>query len=183
MTRPPNGPSASRPVIQVSLGPSHAECTPTLKCYFTSNDATAQDVVRNLRNLRTSAEFREIWQYNNMAYATASTFSEVLAGVPFSDYVQTNIWNKLGMNDTYYKIDAARATGRLVGGTARKNVDVKTCFDTLIGDGKWPGKKHNKLPESCYGDVVDIGWFTSNEQINAGAGGVITCAKDMVSLL
>lgn len=138
-------------------------------------------MIRNLRYLKTSAEFRERWQYNNMAYATASSFTEVLAGVPFTDYVKSNIWDRLGMKDTYVKIDDARATGRLVGGVRRTGIDVPKCFETLERDGDWQGKKDNKLPESCYGKVVDIGWFTSNDQMNAGAGGVISCAQDMVS--
>jgi CubicO group peptidase (beta-lactamase class C family) len=124
-----------------------------------------------MRHLHPSAEFRQSWQYTNLAYVVASSFPEYLYDIPYTTYVQDNIFTPLGMNDTTYDVQEASRTGRRADSFMRRNMNLSACMDDLKG--KTFGKR-------CQGDVVDIGWMKDTTR-DAGAGGLITSARDMVS--
>lgn len=129
-----------------------------------------EDLISRIRHLRPSTEFRRHWQYNNFAYAVASTFSEYLYGIAFEQYVQENILTPLGMMDTMYDGRRAIASGQRSDAFVRKGMCLDECNQDL--DGK-------KIRKEYQGEMVNVG-FLPQGAMSAGGAGVITSAKDMV---
>lgn len=77
------------------------------------------------------------------------------------------------MMDTTYDLDKATRSGRRSDSYVRRQQNVSACEDDLAG---------HKFGRECQGEVVNIGWMDGSGW-DAGAGGVITSAKDMVSQL
>ncbi len=138
-------------------------------------------MIRQMRHLRPSAEFRQTWQYQNLHYVTASHLAPSLTGVRFIDYVQRNIWDPLGMKNSFYNISEARATGRLADGFVKVGRNMTECA-IRMKDSTSDAMKNRKLDKSCLGKTKSIGWFIAGDgEAHAGPGGVITSANDMVS--
>lgn len=127
-------------------------------------------LISRMRHLRPSTEFRQHWQYNNLAYMVASTFPEHLYGTPFESYVHDHLLVPLGMNGTTYDGEQARRSGRRSDSFVRTGMDLEACLAELEG---------TRIGKKCQGELVDVG-FVHEGRMNAGPGGVITCAKDMV---
>ena len=146
-----------------------------------STNATVEQIIGSLAHLKPSAPYRTRWQYNNVAYMSASYIPWQLFGERFEDFVVDNIWTPLGMTRSYYDLPMARATNQLVSGFGRHVLpgrsrvqDVEACWRDL-------GEHHGRLSDECRGDEQDLGWYAMHWQGIVGAGGVISCAKDMVS--
>lgn len=67
------------------------------------------DIVRNLRNLRPSAEPRTTWQYCNLMYITLAHVVETLTGKWLGDTMRELIWEPLSMNATFGDTEDALA--------------------------------------------------------------------------
>jgi CubicO group peptidase (beta-lactamase class C family) len=146
-----------------------------------SANATAQQMIESFAYLRPSARVKTRWQYNNIAYSTASHLPEQLFGGTFVDFVRDNVWEPLGMTRSYYDIQSARSTSRLANGFGRRLSvgrsgvqDVRACLRDVR-------ERHGVLSDECRGKEQVLGWYTRQWRGIAGAGGVITCSKDMVS--
>ncbi|KAG5649740.1 hypothetical protein H0H81_002237 [Sphagnurus paluster] len=136
--------------------------------YRYSDDVPA--VIEKMQYLRQSAGFRDVWQYNNNMYTTLSYLPTLLLPnkPPFARYVKEFIFDKLGMNRTTYDYNKANAEGLRADGMAREGLDVY------------------KDPFS--GTPRAVQYWTSQTggedgSVLAGAGGVITCATDVATLL
>jgi CubicO group peptidase (beta-lactamase class C family) len=143
-----------------------------------STDITPEDVVKSLAYLKPSAPFRSCYQYTNLTYVAASLLPKQVLGQHLDGFVKGNLWDPLGMTQSHYNIEVARSTGNLSSGFARKLSvgqsgvhDVERCKEDI---------KHarGKLSEEGRGMEHSLGWPV---QQLAGPGGVITCAKDLVS--
>lgn len=132
-----------------------------------------EDMISRMRHLRPSAEFRQHWQYNNVAYTVASTFPEHLYGIAFEQYVQENIFTPLGMVDTTYDTEKATASGQRSDSFARKGMCLDGCMEDL---------DNPRIRKEYQGELVNVG-FLPQGAMSAGFGGIITSAKDMVRLL
>ncbi|KAF8877044.1 beta-lactamase/transpeptidase-like protein [Infundibulicybe gibba] len=136
--------------------------------YRASDDT--QTIISKAKFLRPSAEFREVWQYNNVMYMVLSHLPTALlpSKIPFARYVKANIFDPLGLGWTTYSFDAANATGNLADGMSRQRTPEEIRSDPL-----GPG-----IPRP-------LPYFspTGGENGNAisGAGGIISNAIDMVS--
>lgn len=109
-----------------------------------------------LEHLRLSQGLREKWTYNNhmwgIAHLLVKRFSP--GGLDLPDFVKDEILDPLGMNDTYYDMRKAKATGR------RTDVFIPGGF----GEG------------AICGD-----WFDDGDGLYMSAfGGVVMSPKDMV---
>ncbi|KND87177.1 D-aminopeptidase [Tolypocladium ophioglossoides CBS 100239] len=71
--------------------------------------AVPRDIVRNLRNLPTTAEPRVKFQYCNLMFVTLSHVIETITGKWLGDVLKENIWSPLGMDSTYLDLDEALA--------------------------------------------------------------------------
>lgn len=140
-----------------------------------SSSQPVLDMVANLRNLQPTAEIRQHYQYNNEHYFTLAAIVERLTKQPLHDFVQENIFNKLSMSASTYNATLARATGRLTDGFSHTGQNITLCKE------KSKGAKHQQ--KSCHGKVESIGWWAEGDGLeNAGAGGVITSATDIVGM-
>jgi CubicO group peptidase (beta-lactamase class C family) len=72
--------------------------------------------------LKPSAEFRDVWQYDNMMYVLLSYLPTlVLPGrTPFARYVKEHIFDPLGMTSTTYSYGIANASGQLADGMMKQ---------------------------------------------------------------
>ncbi|KAF8995769.1 beta-lactamase/transpeptidase-like protein [Cyathus striatus] len=64
-------------------------------------------IIKTLRNLRPSAEFRDTFQYNNLMYITLSYLPQVLLNQSYESYVSQHILTPLGMNSTTFSVEEA----------------------------------------------------------------------------
>ncbi|KAK0200076.1 beta-lactamase/transpeptidase-like protein [Desarmillaria ectypa] len=129
-------------------------------------------ILKRLRHLEPSAEFRDIYQYNNNMYMLLSYLPELLLPhkPPFARYVKEHIFEPLGLTSTTYSVDVAQASGNLVQGMARDGVN-KT--ENLFGMGTPRAMWHPN-------------WFLAGDEdgnYKSGAGGVISSAKDAATWL
>jgi CubicO group peptidase (beta-lactamase class C family) len=98
-------------------------------------------------------------------------FPEHLYGVSFEEYVQANIFDPLGMVDTTFDGERAFASGRRSDAFVRRGMDLDACVDGI--DNAEIGEEHR-------GELVNVG-FLPQGAMSAGFGGIISCAKDVVS--
>jgi CubicO group peptidase (beta-lactamase class C family) len=128
--------------------------------------------------LSPSAEVRQIRQYSNLAFILATEIVNRLSKVPFTEFVKTRIFDKLGMRNSTFTPGKNRVMGSVqdIGmreaGKAYRNRD-KGGSTSGVGRGGWTGETRFyrwDLPE------------TSAYTNNAGAGGIWTTGPDMVRL-
>ncbi|KAF8064271.1 beta-lactamase/transpeptidase-like protein [Lyophyllum atratum] len=123
------------------------------------------DVINKIQFLRQSAEFRDIWQYNNNMYTTLSYLpSLLLDGKPFARYVKENIFEPLGMTASTYSYQLANSQGQRADGMSREGLDLYT--DPFAG-----------TPRAVQYWTATTGG--EDGSVLSGAGGVITSAVDM----
>ncbi|KAF8884172.1 beta-lactamase/transpeptidase-like protein [Infundibulicybe gibba] len=135
--------------------------------YGVSDDI--QTILSKTKFLRPSAEFREVFQYNNIMYAIISHLPTALlpSKIPFARYVKANIFDPLGLTSTTYSFDVASATGNLADGMSRQRTPVEIRANPF-----GPGIPR-PLPY-----FSQLGGEDGNAM--SGAGGVISNAIDMV---
>lgn len=76
-----------------------------------------KDIVRNLRNLPTTAEPRVECQYCNLMFVTLSHVLQTITGRWLGDVFKEIIWSPLGMDSTYFHlVDALAAPNHLAQG-------------------------------------------------------------------
>jgi CubicO group peptidase (beta-lactamase class C family) len=80
--------------------------------------------INKVQYLRQSAEFRDIWQYNNNMYTTLSYIIPKLTGVPFARYVKANLFDKLNMTQSTYSYQLANSHGQRADGMVRQGLNV-----------------------------------------------------------
>ncbi|KZT55793.1 beta-lactamase/transpeptidase-like protein [Calocera cornea HHB12733] len=117
-------------------------------------------LVHSLRYLRPTFELREQWQYNNMMYATASYLVSLLSTLPYPTFVAERIFAPLRMSSSTYSPQAAFDSGKL-------------AENWVYAAG--PGQNETRRVPYFLGD-----WSARAVEVNAGAGGVITCTRDLV---
>lgn len=138
-----------------------------------SHDSPA-NVIASLRHLRPSTELRQTWQYNNAHYFVLSHIVPTLTGIPFVEYVKHHIFDPIGMTHSYYNSTEATLTGDRADSFLREGIDPNACAEA------W--ERTGRLSDVCLGKGVDVGWWTEGDGVfEAGAGGIVTCARDMVS--
>jgi CubicO group peptidase (beta-lactamase class C family) len=86
---------------------------------------TRRRLVGRLRHLEPTADLRQKFQYQNLMYTAVGAVIEAISGMPFEEFVQTRVFDRLGMaNAGFYtpslRRDAQVAKGyRLVNGKRR----------------------------------------------------------------
>ncbi|KAF9460612.1 beta-lactamase/transpeptidase-like protein [Collybia nuda] len=114
--------------------------------------------------LKPSAEFREIWQYDNSMYTLLSYLPSLFlpSKTPFPRYVKEHIL-ALGMTSTTYSFDVADGSGLLADGMIKQLTSPNDIFGngTIRAMPFW----------------VPLGSEDGN--VLSGAAGVISTAKDM----
>lgn len=80
-------------------------------------DATNEDAVRSLATAKLTAPVGAKFQYFNTGYAVLAFLIETVSGLPYEQYVQENIFDRLQMTRTYTDPAMARANGLAQGYT------------------------------------------------------------------
>ncbi|KAF8513980.1 beta-lactamase/transpeptidase-like protein [Gautieria morchelliformis] len=128
---------------------------------------TPESSVTKLRYLRPSTEFRQTWQYNNHMYALGAHIISHVTGTPFEQYITQNIILPLDLNSTTYNITEAEQSGKI----AEAFLDTGSSGLGMKGDWKIRFKPIPFWTKKGGGEVL------------AGAGGIISNAKDMATWL
>jgi CubicO group peptidase (beta-lactamase class C family) len=74
-------------------------------------DFTREELVHNLRHLDFSAGLREKWQYQNIMYVTAGYLCGKLTGQSWEAFIQSRIFDALGMSNTWFYSGDMEASG------------------------------------------------------------------------
>ncbi|KAF5353762.1 hypothetical protein D9757_012942 [Collybiopsis confluens] len=119
------------------------------------------EMISNLRYLRPSAEPRETWQYNNLMYETLSYLPTLLLNQSYESFVAQNLFEPLNMSASTYSVASAESSGQLADGYMRSMRDELTGINGTL------------MP------VIPYFSRPGEEGIWAGAGGVITSARDL----
>ncbi|KAJ7303572.1 beta-lactamase/transpeptidase-like protein [Mycena albidolilacea] len=127
---------------------------------------TVPAIIKRLKYLEPSAEFRSKFQYNNLMYTVLSYLPTVLhpSKPSLAQYVQENIFEPLGMNSTTYSFQRANATNMLAESFGREG-DPTT--NPLL-----PGGAHAMPFWLQVGDE-------SGSNFASGPGGVISSINDI----
>ncbi|KIJ33420.1 hypothetical protein M422DRAFT_35523 [Sphaerobolus stellatus SS14] len=126
-----------------------------------SRTDTVRSLVSKLRYLKPSAEFREIWQYNNQMYTTANHIVELLTNQTFTEFVTEKIIKPLGMNSSTYLFYEAIQSHILADGF----LGIKTEDQTIT---------YKAIP---FYDKM------GNTSVGSGPGGVISNVEDLTTWL
>lgn len=118
--------------------------------WFGDPSLTRRELVERLRHLEPSRPFREVWQYNNLAYVTAGYLAGELLGTTFEDGVRKHLLEPLGMHRTTLSGDEYVADGDRVRPYEQRNGVLKAA---AMREG--------------------------TERLTSPAGGIISTASDM----
>ncbi|KAK7442199.1 hypothetical protein VKT23_016171 [Stygiomarasmius scandens] len=123
------------------------------------------EMISTLRYLRPSAEVRQTFQYNNLMYETLSYLPQLLLNQSYESYIAQHLFIPLNMTSSTFSIAEAEASGDFADGFHR------SMRDTIVGIN---GTLTPTIP-----------YFSrpGEETIWAGAGGVITSARDLTKWL
>lgn len=90
-------------------------------------DMTPIEIINKFKELPMDFDPGERYAYNNSAYILLGYIIEQVSGMSYEDYIQKNIFDKLGMKNSYYgsrsKIIPNRASGYQPSGESYKNAD------------------------------------------------------------
>ncbi|MDX1395226.1 MAG: serine hydrolase domain-containing protein [Gemmatimonadota bacterium] len=104
----------SDPPITIEHLLTHSSGLPReLSDHWTSHDFPTPDEVREIMPGRQAPFSPEVrWKYSNLAYTIAGMVVEEVSGMSWADYLQTNIFDPLGMSSSSVDIDTeGLATG------------------------------------------------------------------------
>ncbi|KAF5346704.1 hypothetical protein D9756_010344 [Leucocoprinus leucothites] len=121
------------------------------------------EMISTLRHLRPSAELRQTFQYNNLMYESLSYLPTLLLNQTFESYINQHIFSPLNMTSSTYSIAEAERRGTFADGFQDHMRDLTRGIN---------GTKRATVP-----------YFArpGEERIWAGAGGVLTSARDLVT--
>lgn len=122
-----------------------------------------------LRHLRPSASFREAFQYNNIMYEVLSYLPQILLNQTFESYIAEHLFTPLNMTSSTYSVAEAEASGNVAHGFGWDGQDP-----TLEDQEGQPGRNGMRIP------MVPYFQRPGEEKTWAGAGGVLTSARDLV---
>ncbi|KAJ7238309.1 beta-lactamase/transpeptidase-like protein, partial [Mycena haematopus] len=126
-----------------------------------AREGGVSEMISTMRYLRPSAALRETYQYNNLMYETLSYLPQTLLNQTFESYISEHLFDPLGMTSSTYSVAEAEKRGALAHGF---HWDMQ---DNLIGTN---GTRTATVP-----------YFQrpGEETIWAGAGGILTSARDL----
>lgn len=93
-------------------------------------EATAKDVVRNLRHLSLSVEPRVEFHYSNLMYIVLTHVIETLTGKRLEDVMKELIWAPLEMSSTFIGIEEAKRAGASIASSYRWS-DTASKFEKM----------------------------------------------------
>lgn len=83
-----------------------------------TNPISLEQLVRNLANTRISQPVGSIYQYSNLNYFILAEVIQTVSGMPYGQYIETNIFKPLDMQHSYTSQAEAKKNGLATGYTA-----------------------------------------------------------------
>ncbi|RDB16293.1 Gigasin-6 [Hypsizygus marmoreus] len=151
--------------------------------------ANVSQMISNLRYLRPSASFRETFQYNNMMFETLSYLPQLLLNQSFESYVSQHVFSPLGMNSSTYSVAQAEKALYPTGYKFKMRKSTKPVLVDLSGKPTFAhGHQYSKRDfyknrQGVLRPTVPYFQRPGEETVWAGAGGILTSARDMVPWL
>ena len=135
--------------------------------YWPTTTYTTREVAERLKDVPLTGGFREKYAYDNILFGVAQLVIEEAGGMPFKQFLQTRIFQPLGMTETRYNSDDLKRGDNVAVGHARFDFkDLKP-----VGVTSW---RNVSGAGGLYSSVHDLGkWM--NVQL---AGGVISAGKN-----
>ncbi|KAF7343155.1 F-box domain-containing protein [Mycena venus] len=126
-----------------------------------TREGGVSEMISTMRFLRPSAELRERYQYNNLMYETLSHLPPTLLNQTYESYITEHLFSPLGMASSTYSVAEAEERGTLAHGF---HWDMQDYLFGLNGT-----------------RTATVPYFhrPGEEKIWAGAGGVLTSARDL----
>ena len=127
---------------------------------------TCAQQLRLMRHLSTTAELRQVYQYDSFCPMACAAIVELLTGMTFTRFLDQEIFGPIGMKSSFGNSNDTRATGRFASGHLRRGGDLSR-----------EGPSRN-------GATRSVGWWTQDDGLWClPAGGVAMNIQDAVSCL
>lgn len=72
--------------------------------WYNNQTATREEIIARMAHLELTADLRETWQYNNLAFLTAGYLGGKLAGTTWEEAMRTRLLAPLGMERTVFSV-------------------------------------------------------------------------------
>ena len=92
--------------------------------------------LKAVKDLRPSAEFRNIWQYNNHMYNIAASLVRRITGSSFFDFAREHLFEAIGFKNTRFYSRELVASGRVSEGFIKFN-ETSNSAGTLLAVEPW----------------------------------------------
>ncbi len=86
--------------------------------YWPTTTYTTREVAERLKDVPLTGGFREQYAYDNILFGVAQLVIEQASGMSYEQFLQTRIWNPLGMSETRFNSDALRPGDNVAVGNA-----------------------------------------------------------------
>ncbi|NHF58047.1 serine hydrolase [Flavobacteriaceae bacterium TP-CH-4] len=94
---------------------------------FARNDKTPTELIDYFKNEPMDFNPGDAWHYNNSGYIILGHIIEVVSGMSYADFIETNIFQPLGMTNSYYgshtQLIRNRASGYMPSESGYRNAD------------------------------------------------------------
>ena len=141
----------------------HRTGLPRYDAYWVGNDCTRRDMVEAIGNMEAVFPFRSTWNYQNFCYVAAGMIVEAVSGQSWEGFVREQILDKLDMKRTMLYLAPYDADNNRSLPYAPEDEDnLSGCVEV------------DNLRFPCENMAEDIG------APYAPAGGIISCANDML---
>ncbi|MEN9311819.1 MAG: hypothetical protein RLY77_1944 [Pseudomonadota bacterium] len=117
--------------------------------YWPTTTYSSREVAERLKDVPLTGGFREQYAYDNILFGVASLVVEQASGMPYKQFLQTRIWQPLGMTETRFNSD-----------------DLKPSDNVAVGNAKFDFK-----------DLRPVGVTTWRNV--SGAGGIYSSVHDL----
>ena len=104
---------------------------------FPPSTYTAKEILQKLKDIPFVNSFRTTYAYDNILYVAAGEVITEVSGMPYEDFVKTNILDKAGMNETLSKFTDVKKAANVATGHVYlrdKLMPVNEFSEQLIGD-------------------------------------------------
>jgi CubicO group peptidase (beta-lactamase class C family) len=99
----------------------HRSGLPRHDMIWYGSDFTRKNIYDRLRYLKPNKPLRTTWQYNNLMFMTAGYLVERISGQTWEDFVKTNVFKPLGMQNSNFSVKDLVASKEPATGYATKN--------------------------------------------------------------
>ncbi len=134
--------------------------------YWPTTTYTTREVAERLKDVPLTGGFREQYAYDNILFGVAGLVVEAASGMSYQQFLQTRIWNPLGMAETRFNSDSLKPGDNVAVGHAK--LDFKELRP--VGVTSW---RNVSGAGGMYSSVHDMAkWMNAQlaEGVYAGSG-------------